>query len=73
VALTLALQVVLVAAPFLRDVFDLEVLGLGHWLAVIGVAVAYAAVVELEKWASHRSARPSRARGGGAQPGISVP
>jgi Ca2+-transporting ATPase len=57
VALTVALQVVLVVLPFLRDVFDLEVLAAGHWLVVIGTAIVYAATVEGEKWASNRRRR----------------
>jgi Ca2+-transporting ATPase len=55
VAVTVLLQVVLVAVPFLRDVFDLEALGAGHWLLILGIAIAYAAFVELEKWAGRRT------------------
>jgi Ca2+-transporting ATPase len=54
VGLTVALQVVLVTVPFPRDLFDLEALAAGHWLGIVGIALAYAAAVETEKWASHR-------------------
>jgi P-type Ca2+ transporter type 2C len=53
VALTVALQVVLVAVPFLRDVLDLQPLAAWHWLLVAGIAIAYLAVVEIDK-AIHR-------------------
>jgi Ca2+-transporting ATPase len=57
VALTIALQVLLIVVPFLRGIFDLEVLAPGHWLLIVGIALAYGAAVELEKWVIHR-ARP---------------
>jgi Ca2+-transporting ATPase len=57
VALTAALQVLLVVVPALRDLFDLRALDVGHWLLVVGIAVAYAAAVEVEKWATRRWAR----------------
>jgi Ca2+-transporting ATPase len=50
VAVTVVLQVVLVVVPFLRGIFDLEALDPGHWLLAVGIALAYGAVVELEKW-----------------------
>jgi Ca2+-transporting ATPase len=53
VALTVALQVLLIALPFMRDILDLEPLAPGHWLLVIGLALAYLAVVETDK-ALHR-------------------
>jgi Ca2+-transporting ATPase len=59
VALTAGLQVVLVAVPFLRDLLDLEPLTAWHWLLVVGIALAYLTVVELDK------ALQRRARHGG--------
>ena len=53
VALTLVLQVVLVVAPFVRDVLSLEPLSGAHWLLVVGIALAYFVVIELDK-ALHR-------------------
>jgi Ca2+-transporting ATPase len=53
VALTAALQVLLVAVPFLRDVLDLEPLAAEHWLLVVGLALVYLAFVEADK-ALHR-------------------
>ena len=53
VALTVALQVLLIALPFMRDILDLEPLAPGHWLLVIGLALAYLAAVETDK-ALHR-------------------
>jgi Ca2+-transporting ATPase len=54
VAVTLALQVLLVVVPFLRDIFGLEVLAPHHWLLVTAIAVAYPAAIEVEKWAARR-------------------
>jgi Ca2+-transporting ATPase len=54
VALTVALQVLLVAVPVARDVLDLEPLDAAQWLLVTGIALAYLAIVELEKWIAHR-------------------
>ena len=59
VALTAALQVVLVAVPFLRDLLGLEPLTAAQWLLVVGIALAYLTVVELDK-ALHRRAAGSR-------------
>jgi Ca2+-transporting ATPase len=56
VALTVALQVGLIALPFTRDVFDLEPLAAGHWLLIVGLALAYLAIVEADK-ALHRRRR----------------
>jgi Ca2+-transporting ATPase len=53
VALTVALQVLLVAIPFVRDVMDLEPLDVTHWLLIIAIALAYLAAVETDK-ALHR-------------------
>jgi Ca2+-transporting ATPase len=53
VALTAALQVLLIALPPVRDVLDLEPLSAPLWLLVAGIALAYLAVVELDK-ALHR-------------------
>ena len=50
VALTVALQIMLTVVPFLRDVFDLEMLAPGHWLLAVGLALAYGVAVELDKW-----------------------
>lgn len=49
VALTLVLQVLLVLVPWARDILDLEVLSPAHWALVVGIAVTYFAVIELEK------------------------
>ena len=49
VALTVALQVLLVALPVARDVLGLVTLGAGHWLLVVGIALAYVAVIETDK------------------------
>jgi Ca2+-transporting ATPase len=54
VALTVALQVLLVVVPVARDVLDLEPLDAAQWLLVTGIAVAYLAIVELEKWIANR-------------------
>ncbi len=54
VALTVALQVLLVVTPFLRDVLELEPLQPWQWALVVAVALAYLSVVELEKWISRR-------------------
>jgi Ca2+-transporting ATPase len=53
VALTAALQVLLVAIPLSRDVLGLESLDAGQWLLVAGIALAYLLLVELDK-ALHR-------------------
>jgi P-type Ca2+ transporter type 2C len=53
VALTAALQVLLVAVPLSRDVLGLESLDAGQWLLVAGIALAYLGLVELDK-ALHR-------------------
>ncbi len=54
VALTVALQVLLVVTPFLRDVLELEPLQPWQWALVVAVALAYLSVVEFEKWISRR-------------------
>lgn len=59
VALTAALQVLLVVVPFLRDLLGLEPLSAAQWLLVTGIALAYMAVVELDK-ALHRRRRVGR-------------
>ena len=70
VALTVVLQILLVVVPFTRDVLGLEPLVAAHWLLVIGIALAYLVVVELDK-ALHRrrlvtaaTCRPACASGG---------
>jgi Ca2+-transporting ATPase len=49
VALTVALQALLVSVPFLRDLLDLRPLAAEHWLLVTAIAFAYLAVVECDK------------------------
>ena len=61
VALTAALQVLLVAVPFPRNLFGLQSLTAAQWLLVIAVALTYLVVVELDK-ALHRRAT-GQARG----------
>jgi Ca2+-transporting ATPase len=53
VALTVALQILLVVVPFARDLIGLEPLAAGHWLLVVALAIAYLGVVEIDK-AIHR-------------------
>jgi P-type Ca2+ transporter type 2C len=53
VALTIALQVLLVVIPFTREVIGLEPLAGEHWLLVAAIGLAYLAVVETDK-AIHR-------------------
>ena len=55
VALTVALQVLLVAVPFLRDVLGLQPLTAAQWLLVTAIALAYFVVVELDKALHRRS------------------
>ena len=57
VALTVALQILLVTVPFARDLLDLQPLGANHWLLVAGLALAYLAVVEADKALHRRAAR----------------
>ena len=54
VALTVALQVLLVVTPFARDVLGLAPLEPSHWVLVVGIAFAYLGAVELEKWIGQR-------------------
>ncbi len=49
VALTVALQVLLVSVAPLRDLLGLRPLGAAHWLLVIAIALAYLGAVELDK------------------------
>jgi Ca2+-transporting ATPase len=49
VALTVALQVLLVVVPFARDILGLEPLGTEHWLLAVGIALGYLVVVEIDK------------------------
>jgi Ca2+-transporting ATPase len=49
VALTVVLQVALVALPFARDILGLEPLGAGHWLLIVAISLAYLVVVEIDK------------------------
>ncbi len=65
VAATVVLQVLLVALPGAREVFGLEPLSAGHWLLVIGIALAYLGALEVEKWVRRR-------RGAGTRRGTSA-
>ena len=58
VALTAALQVLLVSIPFVRDLLGLKPLNAAQWLLVIAIALTYLGVVELDK-ALHRRATAS--------------
>jgi P-type Ca2+ transporter type 2C len=49
VALTIALQVLLVVTPFARDVLGLTPLEPTHWVLAVGIALIYLGAVELEK------------------------
>lgn len=63
VAVTLVLQVLLVLLPATREVLDLQPLGPIHWLIVVGIGVAYLAVIEgdkaLRRLRSDRFTRPA--------------
>ncbi len=61
VAFTIVLQVLLVAVAPARDVLGLQPLGAAHWLLVVAIALAYLAVVELDK-ALHRTPRATQPR-----------
>jgi Ca2+-transporting ATPase len=54
VAGTVALQVAVVVIAPVRDVLDLQPMGAEHWLLAVGIALAYFAVVELDKAMRHR-------------------
>ncbi|HET9013275.1 MAG TPA: cation-translocating P-type ATPase, partial [Gemmatimonadaceae bacterium] len=56
VALTVALQLLVVVVPFPRDVLGLEPLELKHWLLAAGIALAYLAFVEADKAVRRRRA-----------------
>jgi Ca2+-transporting ATPase len=58
VALTVALQIVLVCVPFLRDLLGLQPLAAAHWLLVTAIALVYLAVVELDKALRRHAAAP---------------
>ena len=49
VALTVALQVLLVSVAPLRELLGLRPMSAAHWLLVIAIALAYLAAVELDK------------------------
>ena len=55
VAVTVALQVLLVIVPFARDVVGLEPLAVEHWLLAAGIALSYFLVVETDKAIHRRS------------------
>jgi Ca2+-transporting ATPase len=69
VALTVALQIAIVAVPVARQALDLEPLGADHWLLVIGIALAYLAVVEADK-AAHRGAAAASGRAADQNGGV---
>ena len=56
VALTVALQVLLVTMTTTRDLLDLELLTAPHWLLAVAIALAYLAVVEIDKLNHRRTA-----------------
>jgi len=56
VALTVMLQILLLVVPFARDTFGLEPLAAAHWSLVIGIAIAYLTIIELDKALHHRRA-----------------
>ncbi len=58
VALTVALQVLLVTVAPVRELLGLVALSSGHWVLVVGIALAYVAAVELDKLVRHRDTRP---------------
>jgi Ca2+-transporting ATPase len=60
VAGTVALQVLVIAVPFARDVLGLEPLAAEHWLLTAAIAIAYLVVVETDK-AVHRRLRSRQA------------
>ena len=57
VLLTVALQVLLIVVPQVRDLFGLVPLTAAHWLMTVGIALAYLAYVEAEKALAARFAR----------------
>lgn len=61
VALTVALQVVLVAVPFPRDLLGLQPLTAAQWLLVVGIALTYLVVVEFDKALHSRATRSAAA------------
>jgi len=60
VAITVALQVLLVAVPLTRGVLGLTPLSAAHWLLVITIALAYVGVIELDKALTRRRADKQR-------------
>ena len=54
VAVTVALQVLLIVSPFLRGILGLEPLRLSHWVLAVAIAVLYLGSVELEKWLNYQ-------------------
>ncbi len=60
VALTVALQVLLVAVPAARDLLGLEPLTLAHWLLTAAIALAYLGIVEIDKVIHRRTASQDR-------------
>jgi len=60
VALTAALQVLLVSFPFLRNLLGLQPLTAAQWLLVIAIALTYLVVVELDKALHRRATAPGQ-------------
>jgi Ca2+-transporting ATPase len=61
VALTVTLQVLLVAVPFPRDLLGLEPLTAAQWLLVAAIALTYLVVVEVDKALHSRATRSAAA------------
>ena len=57
VALTVALQVLLVVVAPVRDLLGLVPLGAAHWLLVVAIALGYLLAIELDKAVCRRAAR----------------
>ena len=54
VAVTVALQVLLVVTPALRDILSLEPLEPAHWALIVAIALTYLVAIEVEKWTTNR-------------------
>jgi len=54
VAVTVALQVLLVVTPALRDILSLEPLDPAHWALIVAIALTYLVAIEVEKWTTNR-------------------
>ena len=60
VALTVTLQVLLVAVPIARDLMGLEPLAAAHWLLAATIGLAYLSTVEIDKAIHRRRATATR-------------